>query len=111
MNNIIKTATKNVKTLTTNTVTKTFLQSKVVLYVVLFLAITNIFGYLMLKELNAVIFLFLAGVLTTFFSKNMIIVLLVSMLTTNLYMGTKWFSSQKEGFKGKDKKNCEISIF
>jgi hypothetical protein len=104
MNNIIKTATKNVKTLTTNTVTKTFLQSKVVLYVVLFLAITNIFGYLMLKELNAVIFLFLAGVLTTFFSKNMIIVLLVSMLTTNLYMGTKWFSSQKEGFKGKDKK-------
>ena len=101
MNSIIKTVTKTAKTLTNNSVTNTFLQNKVVLYIVLFLAITNIFGYLMLKELNAVLFFFLVGILTTFFSKNMIVILLVAMLATNLYKGTHWFSSRKEGFKTK----------
>ena len=59
MNSIIKTVTKTAKTLTNNSATNTFLQNKVVLYIVLFLAITNIFVYLMLKELNAVLFFLL----------------------------------------------------
>ena len=58
------------------------LRSRNVLYVVLFLAVANLFSYLMLKQLDAVAFFVIVGLLTTYFSKNMIIVLLTSIITT-----------------------------
>jgi len=64
--------------------TDSFFNNKYVLYIVVFLTVTNLFGYLMVQNTEAILFMIITGYLTTYFSKNMIIVLLVSLLTTNL---------------------------
>lgn len=64
--------------------TDSFFNNKYVLYIVVFLTVTNLFGYLMMENTEAILFMIIIGYLTTYFSKNMIIVLLVSLLTTNL---------------------------
>jgi len=65
------------------------LTNKMFLYFVFFLAITTVFGYLMTNNLNAVVFFALIGILTYHFSKNMAVVLLVCVLTTNIIMSTR----------------------
>lgn len=65
------------------------LKNKWTLYVILGLAITNIFGYLALGNNDALILFFVIGVLTSYFSKNMIVILLCSMLLTNLLIVSK----------------------
>lgn len=74
------------------------LKNKNVLYVVLFFAIANLFSYLMLKQLDAVAFFIIIGFLTTYFSKNMIIVLLTSMLSTFLLVQINLLGKTQEGF-------------
>ena len=83
---------------------KSLLKDKNVLYVVLFLAVSNLFGYLLMREIDAVVFFLVVGFLTTYFSKNMIIVMLVAMISTNLLLGSKHLRNVKEGmFTGRDK--------
>ena len=93
--------------------------NKYALYIVLFLAVTNILGYLSIGDVHSLIFFLAVGFLTTYFSKNMVVVLVVAMLATNfLYAGRKmkegllgWnlkelptgpFRTFHEGFEGKD---------
>ena len=64
-------------------VIKKMLVNKYVLYVILFISITNILGYLGSQDFNALTFFVIVAFLTTYFSKNMIIVLLVAMVSTN----------------------------
>jgi hypothetical protein len=73
------------------------LKDKNVLYVILFLAITNIFGYLMLRNFDAIVFFFVVGFLSTYFSKNMIVVMIIAMISTNLLVGSKLLGKYKEG--------------
>ena len=74
------------------------LENKYVLYFVLFLAITNLLGYMMIGNMNAVILFVLIGGLMTFFSKNMIIVLAVPLvLTSVLLVGSKVSEGFREG--------------
>lgn len=68
---------------------KKMLKNKTVLYIVLFIAVMNTLGYLMVNNIDAVILLFLVGLLTSYFSKNMIVVMLVAILFTNLLVGSK----------------------
>jgi hypothetical protein len=71
--------------------------NKYVLYLVATIAFLNVFGYMVLGNINAVIFFILVGYITTFFSKNMMIVLFVPMVLTNFLMaGLK----VKEGIVG-----------
>ena len=84
-----------------------FLKDKNVLYVVLFLAITNIFGYLMLRNFDAIVFFFVVGFLSTYFSKNMIIVMIIAMISTNLLVGSKLLGSYKEGMTNKTNENFQ----
>ena len=66
------------------------LENKYVLYFVLFLAVSNLLGYMVVGNMNAVILFILIGGLMTFFSKNMIIVLSVPLvLTSVLLVGNK----------------------
>lgn len=76
-------------------------KNKYVLYIVLFLAITNIVGYLHVENYNAIVLFIACGYLSTFFSKNMIINLLVPLVVTNLVFATK------SGIEGMKNKNCE----
>ena len=62
------------------------LENKYVLYFVLFLAFTNIIGYLVLGNFTAIIFFILVGYLVYNFSKNMIIVLSVPIILTSMLM-------------------------
>ena len=77
------------------------LRSRNTLYLVLFLAVMNLFSYLMLKQLDAVAFFIIVGFLATYFSKNMIIVLLAAMVSTFLLVQVRLLgNSGREGFKG-----------
>lgn len=74
--------------------TKEILENKVVLYVVLFFAVTNFFGYLLLNNYNAAIFMAVVGFVASQFSKNMIIVLGASIVVTSMFVGSQ---TVKEG--------------
>ena len=58
------------------------LRNRNVLYLVLFAAIASLFNFLMRKQLDAVAFFIIIGFITSYFSKNMIIILLTSILST-----------------------------
>jgi hypothetical protein len=84
------------------------LRDKNVLYVTLFITIINMFAYLMFRQFDAVLVLVIIGLITSHFSKNMIIILLTAMLSTNLAISIKLFGKVKEGMENKaDSKNKE----
>lgn len=68
---------------------KKLLKNKMVLYIVLFITVTNVLGYLMVNNIDAVILTFLVGLLTSYFSKNMIVVMISAVIFTNLLVGSK----------------------
>lgn len=85
----------------------TSMKDKRVLYVVLFLAVTNLGGFLMARNFNAVIVFLLSGFIATYFSRNMIVVLMVAMVVANIVSGVKII---KEGMENKeDTENSENS--
>ena len=76
------------------------LENKYVLYFVFILAIINLFGYMITGNFNSIIFFVLVGFLTTFFSKNMILILTVPLVLTSVLMVGK---TVKESFENADK--------
>ena len=60
-----------------------------VLYIMLVIAVINIVGYLMMGNFEAVLFFAIVAYLSTFFTKNMVIVFLISILATNFLMVSK----------------------
>ena len=75
---------------------KTFsslMTNKYFLYFIVVLSVLNIIGYLTMNNTDAVIFFALLGFIMFNFSKNMTIVLLVSIVATNLFMVSKPFTS------------------
>ena len=79
------------------------LKNRLVLYVVVFLAVTNVLGYFSMRDMNAITFFALIGYLTHQFTKNMIVVLLTAMLATNLLMSSRI----REGMEGAEKEEEE----
>ena len=78
-----------------------FIESKIVLYVLVTLVIVNLYNYSMVGDEMYAGVLVLIGFLTSFFSKNMIVILFTSIAVTNLIrLGTE--ISGKEGFAGLD---------
>lgn len=92
---------------------KNLLHNQIVLYVVLFFSITSMFSYLMQQNYAAVLFFLVIAFLTNYFSKNMIIVLGISVLATNMLAASSNIFSKrnfKEGMKhGKDGPEDKIS--
>lgn len=72
------------------------LTNKYFLYFMVFLAASNILGYLVTNKINAVIFFALVGFLMSNFSKNMAVILLGSIIATNLLMANK---TMREGLE------------
>jgi pyruvate/2-oxoglutarate dehydrogenase complex dihydrolipoamide acyltransferase (E2) component len=62
---------------------------KNVLYIMLVIAVVNVLGYLMLGNFEAVVFFAIVAYLSTFFTKNMVIVFLIAILATNFLMVSK----------------------
>lgn len=65
------------------------LKDKNVLYMVFVLAILNILGYLLLGKTEAVLFFLIVGFLSSYFSKNMIVVLMIAIISTSLFTATR----------------------
>lgn len=89
------------------------LKNKKVLYIVLFFTLMNIFGYLLLGDINAILFFVGAGLVTTYFTKNMILVMLSAMLLTNLFAvitNKKINEGFKEGNAMKDLEKAKTSL-
>ena len=87
------------------------LTNKYVLYFVLFLAVTNVLGYVVMGQLTAALFFIVVAYLISNFSQNMIVILGGALLFTNILMVG---NTVKEGFekngddaaKMKDKKDA-----
>jgi hypothetical protein len=67
-----------------NSAISKFLTNKMVLNVVAFLALFNVIGYLVMGNLNSVLYFIVVAVLVRYFSKNMTIVLGVPLIIVNL---------------------------
>ena len=76
------------------------LANKYTLYIVLFFAITNVLGYLAIGNFDSLGLFIAIGFLTSYFSKNMTIILGTAMLGTNFIFAS---SSFREGLESKDR--------
>ena len=72
------------------------LQNKYVLYLVLFVAVTNVLGYLAIEDFNSLMVFIAICALASHFSKNMIVILGSAILGTNILYAS---SRMREGFK------------
>jgi len=75
---------------------KKVLTNKFVLYLVAFLALTNVLGFLMRNDMDSLIFFVSLGYLSSYFSKNMIVNFLIAILGTNVILAN---GAVREGFK------------
>jgi len=81
------------------------LQNKYVLYLVLFVAVTNVLGYLAIEDFNSLMVFIAICALASHFSKNMIIILGSAILGTNiLYASSRMREGMKNDKKEKDEK-------
>jgi len=79
------------------------LKNKYVLYAVLFFAITNVLGFLQRKDFESLTIFIAIGLLSTHFSKNMAVNLIIAMIGANVIKGSGFI---REGFKeGKDEED------
>lgn len=87
------------------------LNDKNVLYVVLILAILNLLGYLVVQNTEAVVFFLIVGFLSTYFSKNMIIVLMIAIVSTSIFTSTRsrFVTEGMSSQRGQSKKVDETS--
>ena len=76
-----------------NTLPKVF-QNKYFLYVVALVALGNVLGYLAKEQYNALSFFLAIGLLSSYFSKNMAIVLLISVISTAFVSSQKVVEGQ-----------------
>lgn len=88
------------------------LKDQNVLRIIALVSVFNLLGYLMMQNLDAVAFFIIIGFLTTYFSKNMIIVLLVSMIATNFLVmsravGKKTIEGMTDGKEKEEEKKKE----
>jgi hypothetical protein len=80
------------------------LHNRAVLYFILFLAIANLLILAVGEEYRYISVFFLTGFVTSFFSKNMMVVLCIAMAITNILK----FGTDIEGFKDKDEKKLPV---
>jgi len=74
-----------------------FLTNKYILYLVVFLSITNMIGYLVMGSLNPLIYFLIIGLVTSILTKNMCIILLTALILSNIIVVSQNYS---EGFTG-----------
>lgn len=80
-------------------VVESMLQDKNVLYIVSFLAVINFFGYIVLRDSYAMLIFLSIGFISTYFSKNMTVVLIITLILTNfITVVSRNLVSGKEGF-------------
>jgi len=116
MNKVIQNITKSIsnlpKTINTSSINTNFkdlLHSRVLLYAFLAISLIDLFYFTQIRDNISIAIFVLVGFMTTFFSKNMIVVLCIALVVTHiLKFGIRTVIS--EGFEeeeDKDKENME----
>lgn len=85
---------------------KPLLTNRYILYALAVLSVVNLVGYLMVGDYGSMVFFILAGILATYFTKNMIITLLTAILLTNVvyrWMKSNGMVRRLEGFENGEK--------
>jgi hypothetical protein len=84
-----------------------FLSNKTLLNVVMIITFFNLIGYVMLQKTIAIVYFILIGLLTSFFSKNMTIVLGIPLILVNLFVANsnKWSMSMNYNREGLENNN------
>jgi len=78
-----------------------FLENQYILYILCFLGITNLLGFLYVKDYDSMVLLVALGIVTSYFSENHSIQISVALIGTNFIFVNKKVS---EGFKAQRKK-------
>jgi hypothetical protein len=99
VNKIQNKLSKSVSGITTS---NGILHNKVLLYVVFVFSLLNLFLFANTGNYFSIVVFLLIGFLTSFFSKNMLVILLLSLILTNIL---KYGSSLSEGFEEGAKNN------
>jgi uncharacterized membrane protein len=81
---------------------KKILTNKMVLNIVCLIALLNIIGFIVLGELNSVLYFVVFAILTRYFSKNMIIVLGIPIILVNLMSSKKLMEGMENNNKQDD---------
>jgi len=75
------------------------LHNKILLYILVFVSLVNIFTYVSTNDQTYAGFMILIGFLTSFFSKNMIVIMFTAIAVTNLIrFGMETSAQMREGF-------------
>jgi hypothetical protein len=86
------------------------LKNKYVLYFLLFISLTNVLGYLTLHDYESLTLMVTIGMLSYYFSKNMIIVLSAAILGAGLLRvpaRKEWPWREREGLENKDEESSD----
>jgi len=90
-------------------VARDLLKNKNVLRLMTVVSIMNLFGYVLVKDLDAVAIFLITGFVTSYFSKNMIVIMLSALLVTNFVIASKNFNRIKEGLDNMKRENDKKS--
>jgi hypothetical protein len=83
------------------------LYSRCLLYIVLFVSLINLFYIINIKNTYSLVIFFLVGFITSFFVKNMIIIILFATFVSLFFQSTQYQTSENffEGFEQDNKKD------
>lgn len=91
-----------------NLLTKIF-NNKYFLYLMIFLSLTNVIGYLVLRNIKAIIYFILIGGFIFIFSRNISLVLFIALIITNLIVVHNIVPS-KEGLQNNEQKELNDGV-
>lgn len=82
------------------------LHNRFVLYFIFILAVGNLFHFVFSKDMMSVGAFIAAGLLTSFFSKNMVVIMVIAMVVSNVIR----LSNGRDGFKGRVKEKWQVAM-
>ena len=80
------------------------LENRYVLYIVLFIAVSNILGYLAIQDYQSLTIFIALTILTSYFSKNMIVIMGVALVGTNIMFANRQIREPLKNKGGSKKK-------
>lgn len=80
---------------------KNIITNKYILYTIMLVALMNVIGFITIRDYNSLIFFFVIALLSSYFSKNMTVNLLVAVLGTNVLFANNRLREGLTAEKGK----------
>jgi len=82
------------------------LNNKWILYFVLFVSIVDLFNFYKIGDATAIAIFIIVGFLTTYFSKNMLVILVISIAVTHI---ARYGNASLEGMDSKEEEDEEVN--